>query len=172
MAATSRYPYSLCLFPCAAYAEGPHRDEYPIAQGAGLTGMRIIRAILSGERDLVTLAHMRPRIKSSKTRKVINRATSAFRIAAQSLTHSSSALGGYYRRMCARLGAPEAITAIAHKLARIFYHLWKHGGTYQYPGPLYYEQKYKERVINNMIRKAKQLGFQLNIEPLNELQVS
>ena len=93
-------------------------------------------------------------------------------MSAQSLTYSSSALGGYYRRMCARLGAPEAITATAHKLARIFYHLWKNGGIYQDPGPLYYEQKYKERVINNMIRKAKQLGFQLNIEPLNELQVS
>ena len=112
------------------------------------------------------------RIKSSKTRKVVNRAANAFRMAAQSLTHSSSALGGYYRRMSARLGAPEAITATAHKLARIFYHLWKNGGTYQDPGALYYEQKYKERVINNMIRKAKQLGFQINIEPLNELQVS
>lgn len=112
------------------------------------------------------------RIKSSKTRKVVNRAASAFRMAAQSLTHSSSALGAYYRRMCARLGAPEAITATAHKLARIFYHLWKNGGTYQDPGALYYEQKYKERVIKNMIRKAKQLGFQISIQPLNELQVS
>lgn len=112
------------------------------------------------------------RIKSSKTRKVINRAANAFRMAAQSLTHSSCALGGYYRRMSARLDCPEAITATAHKLARIFYHLWKNGGTYHDPGALYYEQKYKERVINNMIRKAKQLGFQINIEPLNELQVS
>jgi transposase len=112
------------------------------------------------------------KIKSSKTRKVINRAANAFRMAAQSLTHSSSALGGYYRRMSARLDGPQAITATAHKLARIFYHLWKNGGTYQDPGALYYEQKYKQRVINNMIRKAKQLGFQINIEPLNELQVS
>jgi transposase len=112
------------------------------------------------------------RVKSSKTKKVVNRAAVAFRMAAQSLTHSSSALGGYYRRMCVRLGAPEAITATAHKLARIFYHLWKYGGTYNDPGAHYYEQKYKQRVINNMIRKAKQLGFQISIEPLNELQVS
>ena len=112
------------------------------------------------------------RIKSSKTKKVVNRAAAAFRMAAQSLTHSSSALGGYYRRMCTRIGAPEAITATAHKLARIFYHLWKNGGTYQDPGPLYYEQKYKQRVINNMIRKAKQLGFQISIEPLDQVQVS
>ena len=112
------------------------------------------------------------RIKSSKTRKVINRASNAFRMAAQSLTHSSSALGGYYRRMSARLDGPQAITATAHKLARIFYHLWKNGGIYHDPGALYYEQKYKQRVINNMSRKAKQLGFQINIEPLNGLQVS
>ena len=112
------------------------------------------------------------RVKSSKTKKVVNRAAAAFRMAAQSLIRSSTALGGYYRRMCARIGAPEAITATGHKLARIFYHLWKNGGTYRDPGPLYYEEKYKERVINNMIRKAKQLGFQINIEPLNQLQVS
>jgi transposase len=112
------------------------------------------------------------KIKSSKTRKVINRAANAFRMAAQSLTHSSSALGGYYRRMSARLDGPQAITATAHKLARIFYHLWKNGGTYHDPGVLYYEQKYKQRVINNMIRKGKQLGFQINIELLNGLQVS
>lgn len=112
------------------------------------------------------------RIKNSKTKKVVNRASAAFRMAAQSLTHSSSALGGYYRRMSARIGAPEAITATAHKLARIFYHFWKNGGTYQDPGALYYEQKYKERVMNNMIRKAKQLGFQISLEPLKELQVS
>jgi transposase len=112
------------------------------------------------------------KVKSSKTKKVVNRAATAFRMAAQSLTRSSSALGAYYRRMCARLGAPEAITATAHKLARIFYHIWKNGGTYHDPGSLYYEQKYKQRVINNMIKKAKQLGFQINIEPLNELQVS
>jgi transposase len=112
------------------------------------------------------------RIKSSKTKKVVNRAAAAFRMAAQSLTRSSTALGGYYRRMCARIGAPEAITATAHKLARIFYHLWKNGGTYRDPGPLYYEEKYKERVINNMIKKAKQLGFQISIGPIDQLQVS
>jgi hypothetical protein len=112
------------------------------------------------------------RIKSSKTKKVVNRAAAAFRMAAQSLTHSLSALGGYYRRMCIRLGAPEAITATAHKLARIFYHLWKNGGTYKDPGPLYYEQKYKERVIHNMIKKAKQLGFEISLQPIADPEVS
>lgn len=112
------------------------------------------------------------RIKSSKTKKVVNRAAAAFRMAAQSLTHSVSALGGYYRRMCIRLGAPEAITATAHKLARIFYHLWKNGGIYKDPGILHYEQKYKERVIHNMIKKAKQLGFEISLQPIAEPEVS
>jgi transposase len=74
------------------------------------------------------------KIKSSQTRNVINRAADAFRLAAQTLHSSVSALGAYYRRMRAKLGAPKAITAAAHKLARIFYHLWKNGESYQDPG--------------------------------------
>lgn len=75
--------------------------------------------------------------------------------------HSTSALGGYYRRMRAKLGAPKAITATAHKLARMFYRLWKTGESYNDPGADYYEQKYKERVLNNMKAKAKQLGYEI-----------
>ena len=57
------------------------------------------------------------------TRKVKCRAALALRMAAQSLHHSKSALGDFYRRMRAKLGAPKAITAAAHKLARILFHL-------------------------------------------------
>jgi transposase len=79
------------------------------------------------------------KIKSVRTRKVVNRAAKAFRLAANSLKNSSSALGGYYRRMRVRLGPPKAITATAHKLARIFFHLWKNGGTYYDLGADYYD---------------------------------
>ena len=54
-----------------------------------------------------------------------NRASIALHLAASSLKHSDSALGAYYRRMCAKLGAPVAITATAHKLARIIYIMLK-----------------------------------------------
>ena len=64
------------------------------------------------------------KVKSSQTRTVVNRAANAFRMAAFSLTHSRSALGAFYRRLRSRLGAPKAITATAHKLARLFYQLW------------------------------------------------
>ena len=87
-------------------------------------------------------------------------------MAAESLHSSASALGAYYRRMRARLGAPKAITATAHKLARIFYRLWKNGEAYLDPGVDYYEQKYKERVIKNIKTKAKQLGYAITLEPL------
>ena len=50
-----------------------------------------------------------------------NRAATALRLAAQGVANSHSALGAYYRRMRARLGAPKAITATAHKLARLVY---------------------------------------------------
>jgi hypothetical protein len=112
------------------------------------------------------------KVKSSKTRKVVNRAANAFRVAAQSMHHSASALGGYYRRMRAKLGAPKAITATAHKLARIFYRLWKTGEVYKDPGADYYEQKYKERVLNNMKAKAKQLGYEITLKTLAGSEVS
>ncbi|NMD39163.1 MAG: IS110 family transposase, partial [Deltaproteobacteria bacterium] len=106
------------------------------------------------------------KVKKRSTRKVSNRAADAFRLAAQTLANSASALGGYYRRMRARLGAPKAITATAHKLARLFYRLWKTGDAYQDPGADYYERMYKERILSNMKRKAKELGFMLELKPL------
>lgn len=109
------------------------------------------------------------KIKSSSTKHVLNRAAKAFRIAAQSLANSKSALGGFYRRIRARLGAPKAITATAHKLARIFYTLWKTKQHYADMGAEYYEKQYKERVIRNLKKKAQELGYTI---VLQEAQVS
>jgi len=47
----------------------------------------------------------------------------ALRIAAQTLYQSQSALGDQFRRLKAKLGAPQAITAMAHRLARILYRM-------------------------------------------------
>ena len=112
------------------------------------------------------------KIKSSKTRRVVNRAANALRMAAQTLCRSHSALGAFYRRIQARLGAPKAITATAHKLARIFYHLWTQGGTYTAPGIDAYEQQYRERVVKNLKRKAQALGFKLVAQPATPESVS
>ena len=87
------------------------------------------------------------KVKSSHYRHVVNRAANIFRLAAQSASLSHSALGSYYRRMRSRLGAPQAITATAHKIARIFYHLWKNGDSYNEPGVDAYEQQYRQRTL-------------------------
>ena len=105
------------------------------------------------------------KVLKSKTLKSKNRAAQAFRMAAQSVSRSDSALGGFYRRMRAKHGGPKAITATAHKIARIFYHMLKYKQEYKDPGQDYYEQKYQERVVKNLKRKAKALGFDLIPQP-------
>ena len=82
-------------------------------------------------------------------------------MAAQSLANSKTALGAFYRRLRSRLEPPKAITATAHKLARIFYHLWTTGDDYVDMGIDAYEQQYQQRVVKNLKRKAKQMGFDL-----------
>lgn len=101
------------------------------------------------------------KVKSSQTRRVVNRAANAFRMAAQCLRNSPTALGAFYRRLRSRLGAPKAITATAHKLARLFYLLWTTRGEYTDPGENYYEQHYQQRVVKHLKKKAQALGFDL-----------
>jgi hypothetical protein len=59
----------------------------------------------------------------------------------------------------ARLGAPKAITATAHKLAKIFYNMFRYGRKYVDRGTQYYEEHYRQRVIANLKRRAKEMGF-------------
>ena len=97
----------------------------------------------------------------SRTKKTQNRATTAFRLAAQSLHHSKSALGAFHRRIRARIGPAEAITATAHKLARIVYHMLKNRTPYVDPGEDHYQQQYRARAIRNLERKAALFGLQI-----------
>ena len=101
------------------------------------------------------------KILSSKTKTSANRAAMAFRMAAFSLTKSKSALGAFYRRKRSQLGAPKAITATAHKIARLVYSMLKHGTEYVDQGQDYYEKKYHERIIKNLRKRAKDLGFEM-----------
>jgi hypothetical protein len=109
------------------------------------------------------------KVKQRGVQPTQNRASTALRVAAASLKSSDSALGAYYRRMRARLGTPAAITATAHKLARILYHLLKYRQPYHDFGADHYEQQYRARVLRNLNRRAVKLGFRL--EPLAQ-QVS
>jgi len=101
------------------------------------------------------------RILSSKTRPGSGRAAQALRLAAQALWKSQSYMGHYYRRMRARHGTPKAITATAHKLARIVYHLLKTGKTYDETVFADQEILHRQRLERNLRKQANFLGFQL-----------
>jgi transposase len=101
------------------------------------------------------------RVLSTKTRRSSNRAAQALRIAAQCLERSPSALGAYMRRMKARLGAPAAITATAHKLARLLYSLLRYGTPYVDIGQAAFEKRYQHQILKNLNRRAAKLGYAL-----------
>jgi transposase len=101
------------------------------------------------------------RVKSSRTRRGVNRAALALRLAAQSLHHSQGALGGFLRRMKGRLGAQAAVTATAHKLARIVYLALKRGMTYVRRSQEEYEAQMREKQVKALLRKARQLGLEV-----------
>ena len=73
------------------------------------------------------------RTHAAHTRKVNNRLATALRMAAQSLHRSKSALGDWFRRIRAKLGTKAAVTAAAHKLARVLHAMIKHRSPYD-PG--------------------------------------
>jgi hypothetical protein len=101
------------------------------------------------------------KVLSSATKPVANRAAAALRMAAMTLFNSKSALGAYLRRQRSRLGAPKSITATAHKLARLIYSMLKHGTAFVDAGQEKYEERYRSRIIQNLKRKAQELGYQL-----------
>jgi transposase len=95
------------------------------------------------------------------TRKVKCRAALALRMAAQSLHHSKSALGDFYRRMRAKLGAPKAITAAAHKLARIIFHLISTRQEFDDSRFAADQLRYQKRQEAKLHAKAKSMGYAL-----------
>lgn len=101
------------------------------------------------------------KVLKSRTNKTKNRANIALRMAAQGLKHSDSWLGAYYRRQRARLGAPKAITATAHKISRIIYNMLKYKKEYVDLGSEHYETQHKKRLIKSLTKKAASLGFEL-----------
>lgn len=104
------------------------------------------------------------KIRRRRTKKTDNRAANALRLAAQSLARSQSALGAFYRRIKARHGAPKAIVATAHKLARIVYHMLKNRVDYQDPGADHYNEQQRIWAIKRLHKQASRLG--LRVEPL------
>ena len=101
------------------------------------------------------------RVLKRGTRDVKHPVATIFRLAAQSLHHSDSFLGEFYRRMRAKLGAPKAITATAHKLARIYYHLVTTKQAYDESVFAKQEEREAKRRVERLLKEAKALGFTL-----------
>ena len=101
------------------------------------------------------------KVLGAASKRSVNRATQALKLAAAALRSSQSALGAYYRRMCARMDKGKAVTAAAHKLARLIYLMLTKGEEYTDQGQLYYEERYRQRVVRNLTKKAAELGMQL-----------
>ena len=78
-----------------------------------------------------------------------------------SLSRNGSALGAFYRRMCARMDKPRANTAVAHKLARMIYFMLTRGESYVDHGKPHQEEQQRERSIAALKRRAGDLGFSL-----------
>ena len=99
---------------------------------------------------------------SAKTKRSANRVRQALKMAAMSLSHSSSALGAFYRRLCSRMDKPSANTATAHKLARMVYFMLTRGEDFVDQGQHNYEEQQRHRSIAALKRRAAALGFEIN----------
>jgi len=100
------------------------------------------------------------RLLSSKTRRSANRAATLLRLAAVNIGRTQTALGAFYRRLAARIGKAKAVTT-ARKLAILFYNALRFGPAYADPGASYYEDRYRQRVVDNLQRRARHSGFTL-----------
>jgi transposase len=99
------------------------------------------------------------------TRRSENRARQALRMAAASLHHDKSYLGEKYRRLRTKLGAPEAITAMAHQLARIIWHLLTYRVAFDMSVFAQIEKANQTRRLKNLAASARQFGYQLTPIP-------
>ncbi|WP_042704381.1 transposase, partial [Azospirillum sp. B506] len=101
------------------------------------------------------------KVLSSRTRRSGSRAAALLRLAATTVGRTETALGAFYRRLSARVGKAKAVTATARKIAVLFYNALRHGMDYVDPGAAYYEERYRNRVLTNLQRRAKSLGYVL-----------
>jgi transposase len=102
------------------------------------------------------------KVLSAKTKRSANRVRQALKMAAMSLSHSDSALGAFYRRLCSRMDKPSANTAVAHKLARMVYFMLTRGEDFVDKGQQHYEEQQRQRSVAALKRRAAALGFNIN----------
>ena len=101
------------------------------------------------------------KVLNTKTRRSANRAAAIFRLSAMHVGQTHTAFGAFYRRLASRSGKAKAVTATARKLAVLFYNTLRYGMAYEDPGAAYYEDRYRQRVLTGLHRRAKQFGYKL-----------
>lgn len=99
------------------------------------------------------------KLLSRASKHTANRAAQVLRLTAMGLRKSQTSLGAYYRRMLSRVDKSKAITATAHKLARLIYWMLTKGVEYVDQGQAYYEERHRERVLHHLNRRAAAWDF-------------
>ena len=94
------------------------------------------------------------------SRHVRNRVALALRMGAHSPHHANNYLGEFFRRISRRLGKPQAVTATAHKLARIVFHLLSTREPYNESVFHSFDEQALKRAEARLRKHAAQLGFQ------------
>lgn len=101
------------------------------------------------------------RILSSTTKPSANKSAQIFRLAALAVSRSKTALGAFYRKMRGKLGGPKAITATAHKIAKIVYHMLRNRTNFKDVGQETFERRHAESTLVSLKKKAAALGYEL-----------
>jgi transposase len=99
--------------------------------------------------------------KKRGPRKGKNRVAIALRMAAQVLGRTQSPLGQFYRRVKGRIGGQGAVTATAHKLARLVYRMLKHGTESVKQSMAEYEARLRAKLERQLRARAAKMGFEL-----------
>jgi len=99
---------------------------------------------------------------SGASKRIPNHVAHALKLAAHGLSRSRCAMGAHYRKLCLRLGSPKAITAVAHKLARIVYAMLTGRANYVKEDQAVHDKRYRERAIKSLQRRAQELGMTLS----------
>ena len=101
------------------------------------------------------------KVLSSRTQPNRNRAAEALRRAAVSAGRTETELGAYFRRKRAQKGPAAAVTATAHKLAKLYYVMVKEQREYEPQSAAQYEVQQQARVVQKLTKQAALLGYEL-----------
>jgi hypothetical protein len=133
-------------------------------------------SVFADEKHFVSYLRLAPNVAISGGKKVpkkfkaitCSRVSTALRMAALTLRHSKTALGGYYRRVAYHKGASIALFATARKIAQLIYRLVRYGQAYIDVGAQAYEARFTQRRLKFYTNALKNMGFR--VEAVAEME--